>query len=159
MRHSGIRLDAMPPKMRAQIEAQLGNKALDGALIAPAVVSEAADAVRLRQSTKGLNKTEAAFQDHLKAQYPKEEIHAQSVTFKIGNGVRYTPDFVTFVRWEDQEADECHCSAYEVKGFMRDDAAVKIKVAAHAYPRVAFFLVTKRKAAAGGGWSIQRIWP
>lgn len=38
----------------------------------------------------------------------------------------------------------------------RDDAAVKLKVAARTFPWIAFHLVTKRK---GGGWDIQAVLP
>ncbi len=39
----------------------------------------------------------------------------------------------------------------EVKGFMRDDAAVKLKVAAATYP-FRFVLVRVRPKNRGGGW-------
>jgi len=47
------------------------------------------------------------------------------------------------------------CRAYEVKGFMRDDAAVKLKVAASLYPWIKFHLVTRKK----GEWIIQEVLP
>ena len=41
----------------------------------------------------------------------------------------------------------------EVKGFLRDDAAVKIKVAAKLYP-FRFTMYQRQKAKAGGGWKV-----
>lgn len=43
---------------------------------------------------------------------------------------------------------ECH----EVKGFWRDDARAKIKIAADLYP-FRFIAVMKRRKKDGGGWS------
>jgi hypothetical protein len=102
---------------------------------------------RIRQNASGLNKTEAAFEQWAKAggiQFA--QFYSQAVTLRIANGCRYTPDFIaTGAVW---------LRAYEVKGFMRDDAAVKLKVAASLYPWITFHLVSKRK---GGGWDVQKV--
>lgn len=103
---------------------------------------------RLRQKSGGLNKTEAAFLEYLKRTYPHNEVFAQKVTLLIANGVRFTPDFIM------PSLETGQVFAFETKGFMRDDAAVKIKVAASVYPWIKFFLVSKAK---GGTWSIQEI--
>lgn len=105
---------------------------------------------RLRQNASGLNKTEAAFFEHLKNIWPTHAHHAQAITLRLGNGVRYTPDFASFAR------DSGEIVAHEVKGYMRDDAAVKIKVAAALYPQIRFRLATKAK---GGTWDMQEILP
>jgi hypothetical protein len=57
---------------------------------------------------------------------------------------RYTPDF--FVVNADGEIE-----FHETKGFMRDDARVKLKCAAEQYP-FRFVLVTKRAKKDGGGF-------
>ena len=103
----------------------------------------------LRQRTKGPNKLEAAFAAYLRGYNPGAVIHEQAVTLLVANGVRYTPDIFS----------PGTLSFYETKGFMRDDAAVKIKVAAGVHPWATFYLVTKIKASKGGGWNIQRILP
>jgi hypothetical protein len=104
--------------------------------------------VIIRQSTKPkLNKTEAAFLESLE-HTGHDTIHVQAITLTLANGVRYTPDFVCTTTGGS-------VYAYEVKGFMRDDAAVKIKVAAKEYPWISFCLVVKRK----GGWSHQQVYP
>lgn len=103
---------------------------------------------RLRQKTgPKLNKTEVAFYEWLQAKYG-DSVRAQSITLLIANGCRYTPDFISLKLG----------MAWETKGFLRDDAAVKIKVAASAYPELKFFLVSKSKVDVSG-WAIQEILP
>lgn len=108
---------------------------------------------RLRQNTgPKMNKTEEAFFEYLKATMPDCDYthYAQSITLLIANGCRYTPDFISVSKLTGEWL------AHETKGFMRDDAGVKIKVAASVYPAIKFRLVTKRK---GGQWDIQEILP
>jgi hypothetical protein len=116
---------------------------------------------RIRQQTGPLlNKTEAAFYEYLKGQRPGASVLPQSITLKIGNGVRYTPDFaVVSDATNGHRSPVCEFHFYEVKGFMRDDAAVKLKVAASLYPLFGFHLVTKRPKKLGGGWDIQNVLP
>lgn len=120
-----------------------------GASVSPGAIPPTlapAGAKRLRQRTEPkLNKTEAAFMQWLQERHDAGTIRAQSVTFVLANGVRYTPDF-TNLRLG---------LAWETKGFMRDDAAVKIKVAAAMYPEIRFHLVTRK----GGTWEIQEMLP
>lgn len=107
---------------------------------------------RLRQNASGLNKTEQAFYDFMVGVYGAKAVLSQHVTLRIANGCRYTPDLVLFV-------SSGAMFAYEVKGFMRDDAAVKLKVAASLYPWIKFHLVTRKPKKIGGGWDIQEVLP
>ena len=102
-----------------------------------------------------LNKTEAAFEAYLKARYDTEDwvLGSQNITLQLGNGVRYTPDFNAFARRGDMRP-----MFWEVKGFMRDDAAVKLKVAAALYPQFDFALVKKHGKTALG-WRIEEVLP
>jgi len=108
---------------------------------------------RLRQDRTGLNKTEAGFLAHLRTLYSGAgvQITAQGMTLKLANGVRYTPDFIVALSPVVQEIAQV--LAFETKGFMRDDACVKIKVAAQQWPWIAFHLVTRRK----GAWEVERV--
>ena len=108
---------------------------------------------RIRQDRGGLNRTEAEFRDYLATTYcGTDRIMREGLGFRIGNGCVYWPDFVV--------PSSCNRShVYEVKGFMRDDAAVKLKVAASKFPTFKFFLVTKRAKKLGGGWDIQEVLP
>lgn len=84
----------------------------------------------LRHAAFGMNKTEAAYADLLESKRRAgllREYHFQALTLKLADDTRYTPDF--FVVATDGTV-ECH----EVKGFWRDDAKVKIKVAARQFP-------------------------
>lgn len=107
---------------------------------------------RIRQNSAGLNKTEQAFFDWLKATYPNRTHYSQAITLKLGNGVRYTVDFVSVLQYARGEA---FLNAYECKGFARDDAIVKLKVAASMYSWLIFHLVTRK----GGTWQIQEVLP
>lgn len=138
----GNPLHLFSPKVQAMIAQQhpnLGLKVPPAGLQAP-----------IRQAKgDGMNKLERSFLDHLKRDYVGEH-RAHAITLKIGNGCRYTPDFVTF------QADG-RLEAWEVKGgFFRDDAKVKIKVAAQQFPTIQFHLVTKGKH---GTFEIHRVWP
>lgn len=117
------------------------------------------DKKRIRQrSGPELNGTETAFLQYLQASSATGQHLTQSLTLLLGNGVRYTPDFVT-VEPAGLATEGVDVTAYEVKGYMRDDAAVKIKVAASQYRWITFHLVTKKRKRDGGGWSIQRVLP
>lgn len=113
---------------------------------------------RLRQDTKGPNKLELEFEEFLRGEWKDAVVLAQAVTLKLGNGVRYTPDFVVVIQ-NAKRVPAMQVLAFETKGFMREDAAVKIKVAAHQYPWMKFNLVTKRRKKDGGGWSIEEVFP
>ena len=141
MKHTGIPLSSFPPAMQAQIDAQLHSRQPGAPVQKP----------RLRQSAAGLNQTEAAFKAFLAGLYSEPNVYAQDITLRLANGVRYTPDFVVYT--------PTGVLAYEVKGFMRDDAAVKLKVAAQRYPWIRFLLATKRKKSAGGAWQIDFVLP
>ena len=63
------------------------------------------------------------------------------------NRCRYHPDFITLV--------DGQLTAWETKGFMRDDAFTKLKVAAREYPFIRFILVKRE----GGRWIETEINP
>lgn len=81
-----------------------------------------------------LNKLEQAFLLRLRAENPK--IYIQAITLKLADDCRYTPDFVAI--------KGNSIMVYEVKGFMRDDALVKLKVAARMFSWMNFVLVTRK---------------
>lgn len=91
-----------------------------------------------------MNKTEEAWAAALEFQRREGSVlwwAYEAITLKLASDCRFTPDFLV------QLADgtlECH----EVKGWFRDDAKVKIKVAAALFPLV-FRLVIKKKGAQG----------
>jgi hypothetical protein len=111
----------------------------------------------IRQSRNGgPNKTETRFEnEHLKAMQIAGLLASyafESITLKLANGCKYTPDWVaTF-------ADPAQpITFYEIKGKqIWDDAIVKLKVAADKYPYFHFYLCAWD---AKTGWTIQRVFP
>ena len=83
-----------------------------------------------------LNKTERAWLARLRA--TGIEPYIQAITLKLGHDCRYLPDFA-FVDPTGR------LTFWEVKGFMRDDARVKLHVAARVFPRWRFVLVRRIK--------------
>jgi hypothetical protein len=103
----------------------------------------------VRQSSKPkLNKLEADYENYLLLQSPNVFITSQQLSFRLANGLRYTPDFVVFDTFGSVDA-------HEVKGFMRDDAAAKLKVAATLFPFIKWTLAWKEC----GEWRTQIIIP
>lgn len=94
-----------------------------------------------------LNKTEREFLSRLRNDVygHMQHIGIQSLTLQLGFDCRYTPDFWTRMQGGDFRL-------WEVKGFMRDDARVKIHAAARVFPFWTFVLVKKEK----GEW-VERI--
>jgi hypothetical protein len=95
-----------------------------------------------------LNKTERAFLQWLRLQPSVAWIGIQNVTLKLADDCRYTPDFL----WVNLIGD---LEFIEVKGFWRDDARVKIKVAARQFPWARFIAVRRVK----GEWKFEEIKP
>lgn len=93
---------------------------------------------------RGMNKTEKARAIELEALKRAGKIAAwwyERWTFKLADDTRYTPDFVV------QELDGAlRCE--ETKGFMRDDAHVKVKTFVELFPLPLVVLYPKK----GGGW-------
>lgn len=105
-----------------------------------------------RLKTGAMNKTEAAYAQALQTRKHAGEIawyRFEGIKFRLADNTFYTPDFAVMLA---DGAMECH----EVKGFMQEDANVKIKVAADMYP-FRFIVVRVKPKKAGGGWQIQEV--
>lgn len=96
-----------------------------------------------------LNKTERGWLAVLRPDPQTVWVGIQNMTLKLADDTRYTPDFFSLNR-------EGRLFAWEVKGFFRDDAKVKIKVAARAFPWIRFVLVRREK---GGAWKTEDVNP
>lgn len=102
-----------------------------------------------RLKTGQRNKTEAEYEQELELQKCAGLIvwyRFEGLKLRLADNTFYTVDFAVMTAGGLME---CH----EVKGFMTDDAAVKLKVAAEMYP-FRFLLVRKRPKKAGGGWEL-----
>lgn len=102
-----------------------------------------------RLPTGTMNKTEALYDAHLSLRRQQGGIiwhKFEAIKLRLADNTFYTADF--FVLPADRELE-----IHEVKGFMMDDANVKIKVAASIYP-FRFKIVRKGK---GGIWDITEV--
>lgn len=103
-----------------------------------------------RMKAGTMNRTEAAYAERLEEMKQAGTVvwyAFEGVTFKLADRTRYTPDFAVMLADGVMEM-------HEVKGFWRDDARVKIKVAAEMYP-FRFIAVKAKPKKAGGGWSVE----
>ncbi len=99
-----------------------------------------------------MNKLEASYAQELEARRAAGEIEwwrYEGLTLRLADRCRYTPDFVVLLANGELE---CH----ETKGFMRDDALVKLKIAAEQFP-LRFYLVRAIPRRDGGGFSKHQI--
>lgn len=112
----------------------------------------ATSGVKLRLPPAEGNKLEQAFGLRLFSMRQRGEIRDyayEAVKLRLAKSCFYTPDFVV---WENDQS----VTMYETKGFWRDDARVKIKVAARLFPMLHFIAVENRK---GLGWVFENIGP
>ena len=101
------------------------------------------------------NKTEAEYGQLLEARKRMGEIKDygfERMKLRLADDVLYIPDY-------DAVLDDNTVEIHEVKGFLRDDARIKIYTAARMYPHFKFWLIKKRRQKDGGGFSAERIWP
>lgn len=97
-----------------------------------------------------LNKLEKARLRYLQAlKMPGLRVHA--VTLKIADDCRLTVDF-TYLDPDGRMVFE------DVKGFQREDALIKMKVAARQFPEFRFVIVKKDKTGCGR-WQVQEVKP
>lgn len=57
----------------------------------------------------------------------------EAMTLKLADGCRYTPDFLVCLA-DGKDGADGTLELHETKGFMRDDAQVKLRVCAEMYP-------------------------
>jgi hypothetical protein len=97
-----------------------------------------------------MNKTEMAYAavlEGLKRAGQVQWYRFEGLKLRLADKTFYTPDFAVM---RHDGVMECH----EVKGWMMEDANVKIKVAAESYP-FRFFVVRKQPNKQGGGWEYE----
>ncbi len=101
------------------------------------------------EAPQRMNKLEAAYahllDGHIVARYVARHWFG-AIKLRLADKTWYAPDFLVLTT---NGLLEFH----EVKGFMRDDAAVKLKVAAELYPLFTFRLVRRVK----GAWDIRTV--
>lgn len=103
-----------------------------------------------RLKTGVMNDTETAYSRHLDAQVAAGIVawyKFEGVKLRLADNTFYTPDFAVMLTSRQMEM-------HEVKGFWKDDARAKIKIAADMYP-FRFIGVTVRRKKDGGGWNVE----
>jgi len=97
---------------------------------------------------RGMNKLEAAWAEVLREREIRGEVlwwRYEGISVRLANGAWYTPDFAVVVDGGEMECHEC-------KGFMREAAHVRLKVAAETFP-MRFVLVRREK----GAWAAEEV--
>ena len=108
----------------------------------------------VRHKPGEMNGLETTYSLHLTDRRNRGEIDEwafESVTFKLAEKTRYTPDFL--VRMPDGELQ-----LHETKGFLEGDAWVKMKFFAEKF-NIRLFLVKAKAKRDGGGWEIKEVGP
>lgn len=102
----------------------------------------------LGYAAERMNRTEAKYAMLLEARRQAGEIcfwRYEQVKFRLADKTWYTPDF--YIMLADGTIE-----IHETKGFMQDDANVKIKTVAELFPELLFVLVKWEK----GGWTFKK---
>ncbi|QJQ93932.1 MULTISPECIES: DUF1064 domain-containing protein [Halomonadaceae] len=103
-----------------------------------------------RMKAGHMNKTETEYAATLEQLRFTGEVawyRFEGLKLRLADNTFYSPDFAVM---RSDGLMECH----EVKGFWRDDARAKIKIAAELYP-FRFLAVQKQSKKAGGGWKTE----
>lgn len=102
-----------------------------------------------RMKQGAMNKTEQAYANYLETLKQIGQIREywfEPEGLRLADKTFYHPDFRVF-------RDDGYIEFHEVKGFWRDDAKVKVKVAAKEHWLYKFVIVKKIK----GGWSYEEV--
>lgn len=113
------------------------------------LVARQRPAPKVAPPKRGMNKWEAAYAQHLGLFLLAREIRSwkfEAVRLRLADGAWFTPDFTV---WNLNRIE-----FHEVKGFWREAARVRIKVAAELYPEFMFVAVTKKS----GEWVYERFY-
>ena len=105
-----------------------------------------------RLKTGEMNRLEAAYAAHLELRRIAGDVawfKFEGLKLRLADNTFLTVDFFVMLANGELQAHEC-------KGYMQEDAAVKLKVAASMYP-FRFLLIRARTKRDGGGFSIEEI--
>lgn len=115
-----------------------------------ALAAKAFKSHRRRHTPGEMNKTEQKMADELAIELAAGTIlwwAFESITLKLAHDTRLTPDFA--ILWPDGSLE-----LRDTKGFMEEDAAVKMRVAADKFW---MFRFTIWEPAKGGGWKAKDV--
>jgi len=97
-----------------------------------------------------MNGLEKAWSLHLAEQKAAGEISEwwyEPMSLRLAKGSTYKPDFMVVTATGFVEF-------HETKGFMREAANVRLKVAAEKFPQFVFRLIRRIAKKDGGGWNV-----
>jgi hypothetical protein len=100
-----------------------------------------------------MNQAETRYAQHLELRRLAGEVYHwdfEGMKLRLGHDAWYKVDFLVQLQ---NGAIECH----EFKGFWREAARVRIKVAASLYPCFRFIAIQERKQRDGGGYVFETI--
>lgn len=140
-----MKLEECNQKLRDRIQSQLRGESPVSAVTQTAVTL--LTEIQKTTDEQKLNKTEAAYLAYLRCLNTKW-IGIQNITLKLADDTRLTPDF-SFIQ------NSGRFVFVDVKGFQREDALIKMKVAARQFPMFDFLIVKK----AGSGWETTKVKP
>jgi hypothetical protein len=103
-----------------------------------------------------MNKGEAQYADHLEIRRRAGEIadyRYEAVKLRLADRTYYTPDFMVMLKDGTIEFHEVKATWSTGKAGFKEDARVKIKVAAEQFPMFAFVVVNKVKNT----WNEERL--
>jgi hypothetical protein len=133
----GLDPTTFSPKFRAMVDG--GDKPTPAVGNAALPVAERTNLVTVASTDEQkLNKLERAWLRVLRLTHPAENIGIQSITLKLGDDCRYTPDF-----WTIDPDGQIHF--WETKGFRVRLGQAKIIIAARQFRWARFILVEKSK--------------
>lgn len=107
---------------------------------------------RPRHKIGQMNLTEKAYLEVLKAREDVHDVLYESVTFKLADNCRYTPDFLVQLVDGSVEFHEVKAASASGAILAEDDAKVKIKVAAEKFGLWRFLIAARLPKKSGGGW-------
>lgn len=116
----------------------------EGTMAAPA-----GKVARGQLAPRRMNRTEAGYSAHLERLRLAGEVlwwAFEAIKLRLADGTYLTPDFAVMTA-------EGELEIHDTKGFMEDDAAVKLKVARGMFP-FRFAVVREVK---GGGWEVRYV--
>lgn len=165
-RRGGTKLEDLPPHLRELVEAQFRGAPAAAALevlgrdMKPDNVTVDDRDMKPANVTKPrMNKTEAAYAQLLKARQAAGSVlwfEFEWASLRLAKSTHYRPDFAVLAVDYENDNYVARLEFHEVKGFWRDDARAKIKIAADKFP-FHFLAVQKRKKAEGGGWAFEHF--
>lgn len=133
-----IDITRLSPHAQKQIREEQARRAAERQARQQATVSKSHEPEQ--QQSPVVNKWEMMYSYELMQRKLNGEIQwfgYESIKLRLAKATTYTPDFVVVL-------PDGRVEFHEVKGFWRDDARVKIKVAAELFPWARFVVVTRK---------------